>query len=93
MRAGQCLCIVIAQERASFWPAGFLRTSNYFGDVASGFVVKRVCLNWIGRELPETRVRADLVVLTPEVFHQDLRICTVLEPLHAQALIPELAVE
>jgi hypothetical protein len=38
-------------------------------------------------------VWTDLVVLTPEVFDQDLRINPVFEPLHVQALVPELAVE
>ena len=34
-----------------------------------------------------------LIELTPELFDQDLRIYPVLEPLHVQALVPELAVE
>jgi hypothetical protein len=38
-------------------------------------------------------MRTDFVVLAPEVFNQDLRINPVLEPLHPQALIAELAVE
>ena len=38
-------------------------------------------------------MRADLVELTPEVFDQDLRINPILEPLHIQALVSELAVE
>ena len=44
-------------------------------------------------ELPETGVRADLVVLTPEQFDQDLRVGPVLKPMHVQTLVPELAVE
>src|SRR5262249_41649332 len=44
-------------------------------------------------ELPETGVRADLVVLTPEQFDHDLRIDPVFEPMHVQTLVPELAVE
>jgi len=38
-------------------------------------------------------VGSHLVELTSEVFDQDLRIDSVLKPLHAQALVPELAVE
>ena len=36
---------------------------------------------------------SDLIVLTPEFLNQDLRINPVLEPLHTQTLIAELAVE
>ena len=36
---------------------------------------------------------SDLVVLTPELLDQDLRIDSVFEPLHAQTLIAKLAVE
>ena len=36
---------------------------------------------------------SDLVVLPPELFDQYLRIGAVLEPLHRQALITQLAVE
>lgn len=35
----------------------------------------------------------DLVVLTPKLLDQHLRIDPVLEPLHAQALVSELAIE
>ena len=38
-------------------------------------------------------MRPDLVVLTPELLDRDLRIDSVSEPLHAQALIAKLAVE
>ena len=38
-------------------------------------------------------MRTDFVELAPEVFDQDLRINPVLEPLHRQTLIAELAVE
>ena len=38
-------------------------------------------------------MRTDLVVLTPELLDRDLRIDSVSEPLHRQALIAELAVE
>ena len=38
-------------------------------------------------------MRTHLVVLTPELLDQDLRIDSVLEPLHAETLIAELAVE
>src|ERR1700692_3908894 len=38
-------------------------------------------------------MRSDLVVLTPELLDRDLRIDSVSEPLHTQALIAELAVE
>ena len=59
----------------------------------SGFVVDNFCLNSSRRQLPEARVRSHLVVLTPELFDQDLRIDAVLEPLHRQALVAELAIE
>ena len=38
-------------------------------------------------------MRTDLFELTSELFDQDLRIDPVLEPLHAQAFVPELPVE
>ena len=38
-------------------------------------------------------MRTHLVVLTPELLDQDLRIDSVFEPLHAETLIAELAVE
>jgi hypothetical protein len=38
-------------------------------------------------------MRPDLVVLTPELLDANLRIDSVSEPLHAQALIAKLAVE
>ena len=38
-------------------------------------------------------MRTHLVVLAPELLDQDLRIDSVLEPLHAETLIAELAVE
>ena len=38
-------------------------------------------------------MRTDLFELTSELFDQDLRIDPVLEPLHAEALVTELAVE
>jgi hypothetical protein len=38
-------------------------------------------------------MRSDLVVLTPELLDRDLRIDSVSEPLHAQALIAEFAIE
>ena len=38
-------------------------------------------------------MRPDLVVLPPELLDEDLRIDPILEPLHAQALVPELAIE
>lgn len=36
---------------------------------------------------------SNLVELPPELFDQDLRIDSVLEPLHAKTLVSELAVE
>ena len=36
---------------------------------------------------------SDLVVLTPELLDQNLRIDSVFEPLHIQTLVAELAVE
>src|ERR1039457_108995 len=38
-------------------------------------------------------MRSDLVVLMPELFDHDLRIDSISEPLHRQALITQLAVE
>ena len=38
-------------------------------------------------------MRSNLVVLTPELLDQNLRIDPILEPLHAQTLVAELAVE
>ena len=38
-------------------------------------------------------MRTHLVVLTPELLDQDLRINPVLEPLHTQTLVAELAVK
>jgi hypothetical protein len=38
-------------------------------------------------------MRSDLVVLTPELVDRDLRIDSVSEALHAQALVAELAVK
>ena len=38
-------------------------------------------------------MRSDLVVLMPELFDHDLRIDSISEPLHRQALIAQLAVE
>ena len=38
-------------------------------------------------------MRSDLVVLAPELFDHDLRIDSISEPLHRQALITQLAVE
>ena len=38
-------------------------------------------------------MRSDLVVLTPELLDDNLRIDSVSEPLHRQALVAELAVE
>src|ERR1017187_6675164 len=38
-------------------------------------------------------MRSDLVVLAPELFNDDLRIDSISEPLHRQALITQLAVE
>ena len=44
-------------------------------------------------QVAEAGVRSNLVVLTPELLDRDLRIDSVSEPLHAQALVAELAVE
>ena len=38
-------------------------------------------------------MRTDLIELTPELFDQDLRIDAVLEPLHRQTLVTELAIK
>jgi hypothetical protein len=38
-------------------------------------------------------MRSDPVVLTPELLDDNLRIDSISEPLHAQALVAELAVE
>ena len=38
-------------------------------------------------------MRSNLIELSPELFDQDLRIDPVLEPLHAETLIAEFAVE
>jgi hypothetical protein len=53
----------------------------------------RHCRNALLGQLAEARVWANFIELTPELFDQDLRINPVFEPLHAQALVPELAVE
>ena len=49
-----------------------------------GLVVDSCLLELRRRQLPEARVRSNLVELTPELFDQDLRIDSVLEPLHAR---------
>lgn len=66
---------------------GLSRSSDHFVDAAFGFVVKRGLLELERCGLPKTRGRSDLVVLASEVFDQDLRIDTVLEPLQVQALV------
>src|SRR5690606_34486988 len=45
------------------------------------------------RELAKTGVRTHFVVAAPELFDHHLRVDPVLEPLHAQALVAELAIE
>lgn len=45
------------------------------------------------RELPKARVSTGLVQMASEIFDHHLRVDPVLEPLHAQTLVAELAVE
>ena len=50
-------------------------------------------LELLGRAVPEARMRPILVVVPTPGFDDDPSLGAVAEPLHAQALVAELAVE
>lgn len=60
--------------------SGLSSSRYYFRVEALGFVVDKVCLNWNGVSCPSLE-------LTPEVFDQVRRTCSILERLDAQAFI------
>ena len=59
----------------------------------SGLVVDSCRLNSAGVSCPRLECGSDLIELAPEVFDQYLCINPVLEPLHREALIPQLPVK
>ena len=59
----------------------------------SGLVVDQLLFELRRGQLAETRVGSNLVVVTPELLDDKLRIDLISESLHVQALIAELAVE